>query len=140
MGLRPDLLRQVVQKRAVHDAGGSSPVRHEGRFTDTRTRPCLWNFHATPQAWGRKLRQGRSRLVVGVLTLPHQGTSGETITRGCRVGLKADLDSYAALHAQTYGETVDAATLSPHMLEAFMAGDHEFRKGTSAKVAPPKPS
>ena len=43
--LRPDLLRQVAQKRAVHDAGGSSPVCHEGRFTDTRARPCLWNFH-----------------------------------------------------------------------------------------------
>ncbi len=35
-GLRPGLLRQVVQKRAVLDAGGTSPVRHEGRFTDTR--------------------------------------------------------------------------------------------------------
>lgn len=32
----------------------------------TRARPCLWNFHATPQAGGRKLRQGRSRLVAGV--------------------------------------------------------------------------
>lgn len=30
---------------------------------------------------------------------------------------------YAALHAQTYGEAVDAATLIPHMLEAFMARD-----------------
>ncbi len=38
-------------------------------------------------------------------------------------GLKADLDRYAELHAQTYGESVDAVTLSPHMLEAFMA-DH----------------
>jgi hypothetical protein len=65
MRLRPGSLRQVVQKQAVHDAGGSSPVRDEGRFTDTRARPCLWNFHATPQAGGRKLRQGRSRLVAG---------------------------------------------------------------------------
>ena len=36
--------------------------------------------------------------------------------------LKVDLDRYAALHAQAYGEAVDAATLIPHMLEAFMAG------------------
>lgn len=66
VGLRPGLLRQVAQKHAVHDAGGSAPVRDEGRFTDTRARPCLWNFHATPQARGRKLRHGRSRLVAGV--------------------------------------------------------------------------
>ena len=35
VGLRPGLLRQVVPKRAVLDADGSPPVRHEGRFTDT---------------------------------------------------------------------------------------------------------
>jgi len=43
--------------------------------------------------------------------------------------LKSDLDRYAALHAQAYGEVVDAVTLIPHMLEAFMAGDRGFRKG-----------
>lgn len=42
--------------------------------------------------------------------------------------LKADLERYAALHAQTYGEPVDAVTLIPHMLEAFMARDRGFRK------------
>lgn len=42
--------------------------------------------------------------------------------------LKATLDRYAALHAQTYGERVDAATLVPHMLEVFMARDRGFRK------------
>ena len=40
----------------------------------------------------------------------------------CPASLKADLDRYAALHAQAYGEVVDAVTLIPHMLEAFMAG------------------
>jgi hypothetical protein len=44
--------------------------------------------------------------------------------------LAALLDRYAALHAQTYGEAVDAATLIPHMLEAFMAGDRGFRRVT----------
>ncbi len=58
----------------------------------------------------------------------------------CSVSLKADLDRYAALHAQTYGEAVDSATLIPHMLEAFMAGDRGFRKGPTAKVVPPKPT
>jgi hypothetical protein len=42
--------------------------------------------------------------------------------------LKATLDRYAALHAQTYGERVDAAALVPHMLEAFMARDRVFRR------------
>ena len=42
--------------------------------------------------------------------------------------LKATLDRYAALHAQTYGARVDAAALVPHMLEAFMARDRGFRK------------
>ncbi len=46
----------------------------------------------------------------------------------CSAGLKADLDRYAALHAQAYGETVDAVTLIPHMLEAFMTGDRGFKR------------
>ena len=50
------------------------------------------------------------------------------LTFACPAGLKADLDRYAALHAQTYGEAVDAVALSPHMLEAFMARDRGFRK------------
>ena len=62
------------------------------------------------------------------------------LTFSCPASLKADLDAYAALHAQAYGEAVDAATLIPHMLEAFMAGDRGFRKGGAGKAAPPKPS
>ncbi|MCW5617470.1 MAG: DUF2274 domain-containing protein, partial [Rhodocyclaceae bacterium] len=44
---------------------------------------------------------------------------------------------YAALHAQAYGEAVDAEKLIPHMLEAFMAGDRGFKRGGQAA---PKPS
>jgi len=51
------------------------------------------------------------------------------LTFSCPASLKADLDRYAALHAQAYGEAVDATTLIPHMLEAFMAGDRGVRKG-----------
>lgn len=29
---------------------------------------------------------------------------------------------------EAYGESVDAATLIPHMLESFMAGDRGFKK------------
>lgn len=54
------------------------------------------------------------------------------LTFSCPVGLKADLDRYAALHAETYGEAVDAAMLIPLMLEAFMAGDRSFRRTSTS--------
>lgn len=41
VGLRPSLLPQVARKHAVLDAGGSSPGRHEGRFTDTPPSPAM---------------------------------------------------------------------------------------------------
>ena len=77
----------------------------------------------------RKLRLG-----------PLPSTSSTKLTFACPASLKMDLDRYAALHAQTYGEAVDAATLIPHMLEAFMAGDRGFRKGTATRSAPTKPT
>jgi len=52
---------------------------------------------------------------------PLPKTQSTKLTFTCTARLKVNLDRYAALHAQTYGETVDAATLIPHMLEAFMA-------------------
>ena len=77
----------------------------------------------------RKLRLG-----------PLPKTESTKLTFACPASLKADLDHYAALHAQAYGEAVDAVTLIPHMLEAFMAGDRGVRKGGAGKGAPPKPS
>ncbi|WP_062794318.1 DUF2274 domain-containing protein [Cupriavidus metallidurans] len=76
----------------------------------------------------RKLRLG-----------PLPKTESVKLTFACPASLKTDLDRYAALHAQTYGEVVDATTLIPHMLEAFMAGDRGFRKSGGAKAPPPKP-
>lgn len=75
----------------------------------------------------RKLRLG-----------PLPKTESFKLTFTCPASLKADLDRYAALHAQTYGETVDATTLIPHMLEAFMARDRGFRrsKGEGGRSAP----
>jgi len=67
----------------------------------------------------RKLRLG---------PLPRNETVKLTFTYAA--SLKADLDRYAALHAQAYGEAVDAVTLVPHMLEAFMARDRGFRSPT----------
>jgi hypothetical protein len=69
----------------------------------------------------RKLRVG-----------PLPRTESVKLTFACPVALKADLDRYAALHAQLYGEAVDAVTLVPHMLEAFMARDRGFRRGRTS--------
>lgn len=65
----------------------------------------------------RKLRLG-----------PLPKTENVKLTFACPMSLKADLDRYAALHAQTYGEAVDATALIPYMLEAFMDGDRGFRR------------
>ena len=62
--------------------------------------------------------------------LPDTQTVKQTFS--CPARLKTDLDHYAALHAQTYGEAVDAVTLIPLMLDAFMAGDRRFRKVSSS--------
>jgi len=69
---------------------------------------------------------------------PLPKTESIKLTFACPAGLKADLDRYAAVHAQTYGEAVDATVLVPHMLEAFMAGDRNFRRaGTLSKLRHP---
>lgn len=70
----------------------------------------------------RKLRLG-----------PLPKTESIKLTFACPAALKADLERYAALHTQAYGETVDATTLIPHMLEAFIAGDREFKRGRGVK-------
>lgn len=66
---------------------------------------------------------------------PLPKTETAKLTFNCPASLKADLDRYAALHAQVYGEAVDAATLIPHMLEAFMTGDRGFRKMGEKRIA-----
>ena len=68
---------------------------------------------------------------------PLPNTESVKLTFACPASLKADLDRYAALHAQAYGEVVDVEKLIPHMLEAFMAGDRGFKRGGQAT---PKPS
>jgi hypothetical protein len=58
---------------------------------------------------------------------PLPKTETVKITLAIPVVLKADLDRYAALHAKTYGEPVQAATLIPLMLETFITRDRSFR-------------
>lgn len=81
VGLRPGLLRQVVPKRVVLDAGGSRLyVTKDG--SPTRHPASLWSIHATPQARRRNLRQGAFSLVVGVLALPASGRKPVKPSRG----------------------------------------------------------
>ena len=58
--------------------------------------------------------------------LPKTETVRLTITLPAAV--KADLDRYAELYGKAYGEAVDAASLAPHMLAAFMERDRGFRR------------
>ena len=73
----------------------------------------------------RKLRLG-----------PLPKTETVKITFSCTVVLKAELERYAAMHAQAYGETVDAVTLIPHMLKVFTARDREFSRTGRSRSAP----
>lgn len=59
---------------------------------------------------------------------PLPKTESVKLTFTCSVVLKAELERYAAMHGQAYGESVDAATLIPHMLEIFMARDRGFKR------------
>lgn len=68
---------------------------------------------------------------------PLPKTESVKLTFACPASLKADLERYAALHAQAYGEAVDAEKLIPHMLEAFIAGDRAFRRNRGATGGSP---
>ena len=46
--------------------------------------------------------------------------------------LNADLQAYAALYRETYGEAEPAANLIPFMLERFLDGDRAFAKARRA--------
>lgn len=63
------------------------------------------------------------------------------LTISLSTNLKTMLDRYAALHAQAYGESVDGVALIPHMLEAFMVRDREFKKhlAKAGSAIHPKP-
>lgn len=64
----------------------------------------------------RKLRLG-----------PLPRTETVKLTVSVSTELKAMLDRYAELHAQTWGEPVDAVTLIPHMLAVFIERDRAFK-------------
>ncbi|WP_022955707.1 DUF2274 domain-containing protein [Perlucidibaca piscinae] len=64
---------------------------------------------------------------------PLPKTEAVKMTISVTTELKQQLDRYAQLHSETWGDTVDATALIPHMLEAFMAKDRGFRQQTRVK-------
>jgi len=42
--------------------------------------------------------------------------------------IKADLELYATLYEENYGEKAPVTALIPSMLQAFLAGDRAFKK------------
>ncbi len=66
----------------------------------------------------RKLRLG-----------PLPKTESTKLTFVCPATLKTNLDPLMPrCTRRPYGEAVDATTLIPHMLEAFIAGDRGFKR------------
>jgi len=55
------------------------------------------------------------------------------------VELKESLDQYARLHSQLGGRSVDAATLIPYMLQAFVDRDRGFRSMRKSRQVMPNP-
>jgi hypothetical protein len=58
--------------------------------------------------------------------LPNQEATKVTIAFSA--ALREELEDYARVYAQTFGQAIDVASLVPHMLAAFMARDRGFRK------------
>jgi hypothetical protein len=63
--------------------------------------------------------------------IPKTNTVKLTVT--LQAALKADLDRYAQLHAQVWGQPIDVAALIPFMLENFIARDRGFRKANRTR-------
>lgn len=74
-----------------------------------------------------------SRLRLG----PLPRTESVKLTVSVPADLKHALDDYAAAHSRVHGEAVDAGTLIPHMLQAFIARDRGFRAMTKRRASPP---
>jgi hypothetical protein len=64
--------------------------------------------------------------------LPNQEMTKVTVTLSAT--LRQDLDDYGRAYAEAFGQTVDLASLIPHMLTAFMAKDRGFMRIRSEQV------
>ncbi len=146
-GNQPHRHRRTRQRTGQHQSGrpGNHPAQHEhpadadqpaGPAGTDHRQPgsCAASVPAAVLQPGSLAMSTTKKLRLG----PLPKTESVKMTFACPASLKADLERYAALHAQAYGEAVDAEKLIPHMLEAFMAGDRGFKKGTTTRSTPSK--
>ena len=63
-------------------------------------------------------------------------TSVAKMTVSIPAPLKAQLDRYAEIHSASFGTPVDAQTLVPLMLAAFLAKDRAFQRETRKQNEP----
>ena len=69
---------------------------------------------------------------------PLPKTETVKLTIALSTAVKADLDHYAEIYGAAYGETINAATIAPHMLAAFMDRDRAFRQARHSDVFKPR--
>jgi hypothetical protein len=65
---------------------------------------------------------------------PMPDTSLIKMTVSIPASLKLQLERYAELHSQSFGTPVDAQTLVPMMLVAFLAKDRAFERAVREKT------
>ncbi len=88
-GLRPGLLRQVVQMRAGLDAGHRRPPRHERRLMlkYRQRRPAFMELPRQTSIASLQMAAGAFPRAVEDMALARvRAQAGEAVTRGCRVG------------------------------------------------------
>ena len=141
--LRPGLLPQVARRRAVLDAGGSSPVRHEGRFTDTPPGLAIeLPHHASSK--GPPATSGTLSPCRWALSLPVPGRKPVKPSRG-KPSRPCSFRSGSAQGVLSiceswrwpgfYGCNLPAKTISP-ALRAFLAGQILFASRFSTVLRP----
>jgi hypothetical protein len=59
---------------------------------------------------------------------PLPKTETVKLTIALSITLRTNLDRYAELHTQVWGQPISTAALMPFMLETFIARDRGFRK------------
>lgn len=69
------------------------------------------------------MSKGANRLSLG----PLPAASSVKLTITLPAELKAQLDTYAEVHARVHQAPTDALVLIPHMLAAFIARDRAFK-------------
>lgn len=116
--VRRGLLRQVVRKRAVPDAGGSLSACHEGRFTGIP--PGLAGLACRAREPAAAGSRGRCPAVAGDGLVEVRGRAGATFVRGCRVG-------HVSLRGFGYGPRRPCLVANPGGGAGFMSATFQIK-------------